>query len=61
MNEILQKRIGIFVALVALMASSSVLAQSEPEDRDPLFLSGKAALEDGVFDVAEKKFDAYLE
>jgi TolA-binding protein len=51
---------GFFLAcLLSLMPAMPALAAGA-EDRDPVFLAGRAALEDGLYELAQKKFEDYV-
>ena len=50
-------------ALALLLALLATSARAEPaalEDRDPAFVAGRAALEDGLNDLARRKFEEYI-
>lgn len=47
-------------AVVCLLAGSPARAAEEDKERDPDLLAGQAAMRDGFYDVAERRFEAYL-
>ncbi len=59
-RSVLKSKAILVLAGFACLLAPLVVAAPPLEDRDPAFVAGRAALEDGLYDLAQKKFEEFI-